>query len=123
FVRCCRRDKENRIQLTLVEHFNPWLSFLGDQICHEHRVDSSLLSLGCQPIFAKLQQGIEITEEYDRYVDVLFCVRNTCERVAECNAIPQRALRCALNDLAVGYRITEWDAKLDNVRTGRPEFD
>ena len=107
----------------LVEHLNPRLSFLGNQIRDEHCVDSSLLSLGCQPIFAKLQQGIEITEEYDWHVDVLSCVHNTGERIAESNAIPQRAFRCALNDLAIGYRVAEWDAKLDNVRARRPEFD
>src|SRR5204862_1006687 len=100
----------------LVEHLNPRLSFLGNQIRDEHCVDSSLLSLDCQPVFAKLQQGIEVAEEHDWHIDVLFCARNTCERVAECNAIPQGASRCALNDFAVGHRIAEWDAKLDNVR-------
>src|SRR5438552_18319085 len=123
FVRCCRRDKKNRIQFTLVKHLNPRLSFLRNQIRDEHCVHSSLLSLDCQPIFAKLQKWIEIAEEYDWHIDALSCAAHACERVAECNAIPQRALRSALNDLAVGYRITEWNAKLDNVRTGRPEFD
>src|SRR6266566_2090538 len=107
FVRCCRCDKKNRIQFMLVEHLNPRLSFLGNQIRDEHCVDSSLLSLDCQPIFAKFQQWIEIAEEDDGYIDVLLCMSHASERVTESNAVAQCAFRGALNHLTICNWVAE----------------
>ncbi len=106
----CGCDKKNRVQLVLNQCLSPWLSFFRNQIGDEHRVDSGLFRLVCQPIFTEFQQWIEIAKEYDWYMDVLLRMRNACQRVVERNAFPQRAFRCALNHLAVGNWIAERDA-------------
>src|SRR5437899_9530120 len=119
----CECDKKNWIELVLNQCLSPWLSFFRNQIDDENCIDSGLFSLVCQPIFTELQHWVEIAEQYDWYIDLPLCMRNAFKRVAERNAIPQRTFRCALNDLSVGDRIAERDAKLDYVSAGRREFD
>ena len=89
---------------------SPWFGFFRNQIRDQHCVDSCLFSLVCQPIFAEFQQWIEIAEEDDRYINVLLCTSNACERVAESNAIAQCAFRRALNHFTIGNWIAERDA-------------
>src|SRR5205814_2389818 len=101
----------------------PRLSFLGNQVRDEYRVDSGVFGLIRQPICAKLQKWIEIAEQYDGHFDALSCAPHACKRVAEGNASPQGAFGCALNHLTVGDWITEGDAKFNDVCTRCREFN
>ena len=83
----------------------------------------ALFGFVCQAIFAEFQEGIEITEEHNRHIDALLCVRNTHERVGKRYTLFQCPLRCSLNYLTVGNGIAEWDADFDDVGSCFREFN
>jgi hypothetical protein len=123
FVGRGRGDQKNRIESVSKQCLRPRFCFLGNQICHEHSIDPSLVCGDSQLLFSQLQEWIEIAEKNDRHIDLLSRFARTHERVPHADSIPQRAFGCALNYLTVGDRITEGHAYFDDVCSSRSKLD
>src|SRR5207249_687278 len=55
---------------------DPSLGFFRNKVRHKNRVHAGFFRFVRQPVFAKSQERIEVTEEDDRNIDMLFCTCN-----------------------------------------------
>src|SRR6184192_4018918 len=83
------------------------LGFFRGQVRYKNCVHTSLLCFFGEPLFAEFQKRIEVAEQHDWNIDMLFCVPDASQCVAERHAVAQRAFRCALNGFAIRDWITE----------------
>ena len=109
------RDEHDDAQVVLVGNgLDNLLIVLEGQVGDDGAAHTALYARLAKGLDAVVQDGVEITHEYQRDVDLVLDGLELAEEQAEVHAILERLCGGTLNDGTIGQRIAEGDAYLDH---------
>ena len=116
-IRTGGRSQEYRREMMAMESFEVLAGFFDDHVGNEDAIDAGLRR-GCAEVFeAEAENGIVVGEDNEAGLGPLETKGGgEGEYVVEAGAVLHGALAGALDDGAVGERIAEGDAELEDVR-------